>query len=251
MHMTFSDHFSKQAAHYARYRPTYSPQFYRWILSNVTDRNLVWDCGTGNGQAAKDLASHFQQVYATDPSESQIKEAYRLPNIRYEVSPAERCVLKDSSVDLVTSAQAAHWFDHKKFNKEVKRVLKPGGTICLWTYKDPTSTDADVTAALKIVSQSLLGKYWPENAKDIFQRYREIPFPYEIIPTPNFEITTDLNRDELVGYISSWSATQKYIDENGPNALIAVADSLAKVWANPTERKQFSFKMFVLLGLNN
>lgn len=60
--------------------------------------------------------------------------AVRLPNIDYQACPAEKLPFDDSSVDVITSAQAFHWFKHDQFFKEAKRVLKPNGTIAIMGY---------------------------------------------------------------------------------------------------------------------
>ena len=246
--MVFEDHFSKQAADYARFRPTYPDELYDFILCCTTGRDLAWDCGTGNGQAARGLATYFKQVYATDPSACQIAEAPVIGNVAFSIGAAEYSGLAAQSVDLVTSAQAAHWFDHARFDAEVRRVLKPGGTICLWTYKDPLCQDSAVAEALHWISRQLLGDYWPKSAKDIFQRYREMPFPYQRISTPDFTITASMTFEQVFGYLSSWSATQAFLDADSANTLGQMHETLGQAWGERTQPKSFSFAMFVLLG---
>ncbi|MEK7716601.1 MAG: SAM-dependent methyltransferase, partial [Pseudomonadota bacterium] len=70
--MTFKDHFSQHAGDYARYRPDYPEALFAFLTKSVTQHELAWDCGTGNGQAALGLAGHFDRVIATDPSQTQI-----------------------------------------------------------------------------------------------------------------------------------------------------------------------------------
>lgn len=130
----FKDHFSGHAALYAQYRPQYPDDLFQWIATKAPARHLVWDCATGNGQAAVGLANYFEKVVATDASDKQIAEAQDLPNIHYEVADATHAPLHDHTADAVTVAAAAHWFDLDLFYKEVKRVLKPGGLLALWAY---------------------------------------------------------------------------------------------------------------------
>jgi methylase of polypeptide subunit release factors len=73
--MTFKDHFSKQAADYAKFRPRYPHEMFEYLGSLAPRRQLAWDCGTGNGQAAVGLATMFDRVIATDASEKQISNA--------------------------------------------------------------------------------------------------------------------------------------------------------------------------------
>ena len=120
------DLFSKQATTYRKYRPTYPAELYDLLLSYTQGRDACWDVGTGNGQVAAVLASHFKEVYATDLSTRQLENAIQRPNIHYSASRAETPDFADGSFDLVTVGQAMHWFDHTAFNAEVNRVLKPG-----------------------------------------------------------------------------------------------------------------------------
>jgi ubiquinone/menaquinone biosynthesis C-methylase UbiE len=105
------DLFSKQAATYAQFRPTYPTRLFDFILQNVENKQIAWDCATGNGQAAKVLAEHFEQVFATDMSQKQIDNAAQADNIVYSVSKAEVTDFADNTFDLITVAQAVHWFD--------------------------------------------------------------------------------------------------------------------------------------------
>ncbi|MEY4581339.1 MAG: hypothetical protein RL701_6042, partial [Pseudomonadota bacterium] len=136
LRVSFQDHFSTQASIYAKSRPRYPATLFAELAALAPARTLAWDCGTGNGQAAAMLGELFEQVIATEPSAAQLAEAVPHPRVRYEQSPAERSPsIADASVDLVTAAQAAHWFDRPAFYQEVERVLRPGGVIALWTYE--------------------------------------------------------------------------------------------------------------------
>jgi ubiquinone/menaquinone biosynthesis C-methylase UbiE len=129
--MAFKDHFSDRAAGYARARPRYPPQLFSALAGLTGARRLAWDCGTGNGQAAIGLAEHFDRVHATDASAAQLRQAEAHPRIRYEEAPESASGLAGHSADLVTVAQAAHWFDLDAFYREVNRVLRPGGVLAL------------------------------------------------------------------------------------------------------------------------
>ncbi|MDX1378106.1 MAG: class I SAM-dependent methyltransferase, partial [Anaerolineales bacterium] len=135
--MKFEDHFSTQSRQYAQFRPQYPNAIYAYFASIVPGYALAWDCGTGNGQAAVGLAQYFEQVYATDASADQIAHAYPHPKVEYRVESAEQVALETASVNLVTVAQAVHWFDFDKFYAEVNRVLEPGGILAVWTYHLP------------------------------------------------------------------------------------------------------------------
>ena len=123
----FKDLFSTNSKEYASSRPKYPRSLFEFLVGLVRHRNLAWDCATGNGQAAVVLSEYFEEVIASDASKEQIENAESRKNIRYEVFPAERTNVADSSVDLITIAQALHWFDLDDFYKEAKRVLRKDG----------------------------------------------------------------------------------------------------------------------------
>ena len=113
------DIFSKQADTYATFRPESPVELYEFLFKQTAHFENAWDCGTGNGQVAKVLAKHFKTVHATDISQKQLDNAIQKPNIIYSLERAEQTTLPDSSIDLITVAQAIHWFDFEAFYKEV------------------------------------------------------------------------------------------------------------------------------------
>jgi ubiquinone/menaquinone biosynthesis C-methylase UbiE len=123
------DNFSIQSASYAAYRPSYPVELYNFLLPLVATKKNAWDCGTGNGQVAKVLSGYFVNVYATDISGQQINHAVKKNNIFYSVGEAEKACFGNDMFDMITVAQAIHWFDLDAFYKEVKRTLKPGGLL--------------------------------------------------------------------------------------------------------------------------
>src|SRR5687768_3377362 len=128
------DHFSSVARQYAQSRPTYPDALFAWLASCCAERRLAWDVGAGNGQASVALARHFARVLATDLSAEQIAQATPHERVEYRAAPAERSALPDQDTDLVTVAQALHWFDLDPFYREVRRVLKPAGVFAAWCY---------------------------------------------------------------------------------------------------------------------
>src|SRR5215831_1555408 len=134
----FKDHFSAHATDYRAFRPSYPAELFTFLASAAPARDLAWDCGTGNGQAAVALAEHFARVFATDASAEQVKNAEPHPRVEYAVAPAEKCPLPDHTADLVTVAQALHWFDFDRFYAEVRRVARPGGLLAVTCYYEPS-----------------------------------------------------------------------------------------------------------------
>ncbi|MEZ5673198.1 MAG: class I SAM-dependent methyltransferase [Thiotrichaceae bacterium] len=130
----WKDNFSIQADSYAKYRPHYPAALYDFLHQQVQHHEVAWDCATGNGQVAIELARFFKQVHATDASQAQLIHAKKLPNINYSVALAENSNLEAQSIDLITVAQAVHWFDFNKFYQEVQRVARHEAIIALWGY---------------------------------------------------------------------------------------------------------------------
>jgi ubiquinone/menaquinone biosynthesis C-methylase UbiE len=127
----FKDHFSEVAARYAEFRPSYPAELFAWLASLCKEHEAAWDCATGSGQATAGLAAHFRQIIATDASAEQIAHAGAPGNVIFRVATTEASGLDARSVDLVSVAQAAHWFELPRFFAEARRVLKPGGVLAL------------------------------------------------------------------------------------------------------------------------
>lgn len=97
---------------YARYRPTYPAELFAALYdaAQIQRFDMALDVATGTGQVAQILAKKFAKVIGTDISSTQLAEAVRLPNITYLETPAETLDgVPDSSVDLITVAEAFHW----------------------------------------------------------------------------------------------------------------------------------------------
>ena len=150
--MAFKDHFSGHAAAYAQARPTYPRELFQWLADQCLHHDLAWDVGCGNGQASLALAHHFERVHASDPSAEQIAAAPQDPRIHWRVEPAEHCSLHNHTVDLVTVAQAYHWFDAHRFCSEAQRVMRPGAVIAraMGTERPEYSLDDVVLQAFEV-----------------------------------------------------------------------------------------------------
>ena len=236
MNSAFKDHFSVQASDYARYRPDYPAELFAWLAAIAPSRGTAWDCGTGSGQAAVGLAAHFARVIATDPSASQLAQAAVHPGIEYRCVPAEVSLLDTASTDLVTVAQAIHWFDLDRFYAEARRVLKPGGVIAAWTYT-LLDVEAGVNELVSDYYRNVVGPYWPPERKMVDDRYRSLPFPFAPVAAPPFEIRTEWSRDDLLGYLGTWSATWAYLKAKGIDPLAEFGRRLAALWPDPERQK--------------
>jgi len=245
--MSFQDHFSTQARDYSRYRPHYPKALFQFLADLSPRPHLAWDCATGNGQAALGLADYFESVEATDASQKQIAQAQAHPRVHYRVATAEASGLSEASVDLVTVAQAFHWFDFEKFYSEVKRVLVKDGVLALWGYH-LLSCGPQIDAAILDYYSTTVGPYWPPDRRWVEEKYQGIPFPFEKISTPEFEMETRWNLEGLLGYLGTWSATQKYREAQGHDPIPTLRERLMPQWGNPELKRPIRWPLFLHVG---
>ena len=243
-----SDHFSAVAPLYVRSRPTYPQELFVWLARICANRTLAWDVGAGNGQASVALAAHVAKVLATDLSEAQIAQAVRHERVDYRVAPAERSGLADGSVDLVTIAQALHWFAGEAFYAEVRRVLKPGGVVAAWTYGMLHVEDSAVDAGVSDFYHRIVGPYWPAERRHVENGYADLPFPFKAVASPPFAIQLAWTLDDLLGYCRSWSATAKYEGATGRDPVVTLERELAPAWGRRTQRRRVSWPIAIRAG---
>lgn len=208
---------------------------------------LAWDCGTGNGQAARDLARYFDRVIATDASTAQLAKAVAVPKVEYRVAQAESSGLEDSSVDLTTVAQALHWFDLDRFYDEVRRVTVPGGVIAAWSYGACNAGD-DVASLLRDFEHRTVGPYWDVRRRWVDEEYRTVPFPFHERPAPTFELRATWTLSQLGGYLRSWSAVAKFVHERGEDPVAPLLEQLEPHWGPPDRTRTVTWPLAVRAG---
>lgn len=243
-----TDHFSRVAAAYADARPKYPPELYDWIAGACRGHALAWDCATGNGQAAFDLAGHFARVVATDLSAEQIARASPSPRVEYLVAAADASGLEDASADLVTIAQALHWFAGDAFYDEVRRVLKPGGVVAAWAYGVLHVEDEAIDrACLKFYGETV-DAYWPPERRHVEARYTTVPFPFRRMAAPELAMHVDWSLGALTRYFRSWSATGRFIAANGHDPVDGVEAELKALWGDPASTRRVTWPLTLLAG---
>jgi len=245
--MPFRDFFSSNSKEYAKHRPGYPNAMFDHLTSLAPSRELAWDCGTGNGQAALELAERFEHVIATDASIAQIENAFRHEKIEYRVEPSENTSIPSNFVDLITVGTAVHWFDFDPFYAEVHRVGKPGAILAVWTYH-LVSIQPEIDHWLEVFYRETLAGFWPERIRYLDQRYETLPFPFEEIHPPKFEMETVWSLENLVGFLASWSAAKKLVEMQGEIAFTEQIKELELLWGSNSTKKKVSWPLHLRIG---
>lgn len=245
--MPFQDHFSERAAAYARFRPRYPAALLQALADQAPGRRLAWDCGTGNGQAATGLAAHFERVVATDPSPEQLAQAEAHPRVTYRPALEAQSGLEDASVDLVTAAQALHWFDTDAFYAEARRVLRPGGVVAVWCYNLPRS-DPAIDRVLDRFANDTVGPYWTPERRHVRAGYQDLAFPFAELPFPPCAMEGRLALQDLAGYLDTWSSVRRYREELGTDPVAPVVAQLGSVWGRSDRLRIFRWPLTGRVG---
>lgn len=229
MSSNFQDLFSGHAKDYAVFRPSYPDELYPYLASLTPQQDLAWDCATGTGQSAIKLADFYQQVIATDASEKQIQNASYKQNVQYHVALADKSSLVTDSIDLITVAQALHWFDLDSFTHEVQRVLKPGGVLAVWTY-NLMAINPETDKLILDLYNNTLGEHWSFDRKQVEQGYQGIDFPLPTLDSPAFSMQQSWQFEQLIGYLNTWSAVKKYQQQHNINPIEVIYEKLKTAW---------------------
>lgn len=243
--------FNTQAEQYARFRPNYPEELFVYLKGLCDQTKVAYDVGTGSGQCAIGLAQYFEKVFASDFSEEQIAKALSQEKITYFVAPAHESGLLPNSVDIVTLATSIHWFDLALFYPEVKRVLKPSGIIAAWAYGFHECENPQITEIINEIGKGLLLPYWSEPPKLIWNAYQTLPFPFDELEPPPFEVLSRWNQAQLLGYLSTWSASQKFEAKHGHHPAQQFMDRLVKAWGDPAETLRFRSPLHLRVGRLN
>ena len=231
----FKDHFSGHAGGYARARPVYPEALFDHLASLTPARDIAWDCGTGNGQSARALITRFQRVIGTDASVSQATYAGHIPGALFAAATAERAPLRDGSVNLITVAQALHWFDFAAFFAEARRVARPGGVLAVWCYGNCHVTPETDLVYAKLY-ETICGPYWPPERRHAENGYREFEFPFPEIPFPKMELAVEWTAEDFAAYLRTWSSVTRYTAARGTDPVVEFAPQLARLWGPGARR---------------
>jgi len=246
----FIDNFSTQSKEYSFSRPTYPESLFEFLSTVTPQKNLAWDCATGNGQAAIGLSKYFKKVIASDASKNQIRHGFQRENIDYKLFPAENAELNNDSVDIVTVAQGLHWLDFDKFYYNVKRVGKKDGIIAVWSYDmHKINPQIDKVTDRLDVDGEILGSYWEKETKYVKEKYKTIPFPFNEISVPAFKTTLYWNLHQLWDYMKTWSSVKRYCSENKRDSLDLVKLEVNTLWGDEHDKKEVNWNINIRAGI--
>jgi SAM-dependent methyltransferase len=186
-------------------------------------------------------------VIAIDASAEQIANAQPNERVEYRVASAESTGLSARSVAAITVAQALHWFDREAFYVEARRVLQPRGVLAAWAY-NYLRISPEVDPLVRRFHDEIVGPYWPPERKLVGRGYRELPFPFEEIETPAFQIEVRWSLAHLLGYLRTWSATQSFMAAKQRDPVEQVASDLEQAWGNPAKEKLAIWPLTVRMG---
>jgi len=237
------DNFSTQSKLYARYRPHYPSVLFKFLYDQTEQFDKAWDCATGNGQVASVLAQKFKSVYATDISQRQLDQANEQPNVVYKIGSAEASGLSEK-VDLITVAQAIHWFDTEAFVKEAKRLSHTNTILAFWGY-GLFQVGSAIDSLIFDFYDITVGPYWDPERRLIENKYRNIEVPLTESMSKEFVFEDQWSLETLQGYLSSWSAVQHYINKHGTNPVNEFIQKVAPLWG---EQQHVSFPIFLRAG---
>lgn len=235
--MGFKDHFSDVADAYRKYRPRYPQTLFDTLAARSP--GVAWDCGCGSGQATEGLSRCFDRVYATDPSREQVSTAPALDNVQYLVASAEDSTLSDESVDLAVAAQAAHWFDLPAFEREVRRVVKPGGLVVLLGYGLFESTP-QLDRIVREHYRTALAPHWPKERAHIDRRYSDLTLALPRLSLPDFAMETRWSEEQLLGYLGTWSAVQALFASTGRDLIEEIEPQIRACFGGERIRLRWS-----------
>lgn len=242
------DLFSDSSALYQQARPTYPHQVIEEILKHVSSQQFAWDCGAGSGQFTQLLAPYFEQIVATDLSSQQLHQAPYFENVSYQVQQAEQTSFADQSFDLISVAQAIHWFNFEEFYKEVKRTLKKDGILAVIGYGLVRTEDPELNILIEYLYRNVLGEYWDAERQHVDQSYQRIPFPFEELATPELDMQLSWSTAQFVGYLNTWTGLKHHRTQNAADDYVDPLTAIIDYLENKNTDVDIHFPVFLRIG---
>jgi len=234
--------FNNKSTAYSKSRPSYAPAAIKQITDMVgEDEKIAADIGSGTGIFTGELLSHGFTVYAVEPNdEMRLKAEQQFANVEgfYSViGTAEKTNLLDRSVSLVTAASAFHWFDALAFRTECRRILKPGGVVCIVHHARVYDT---FTRNQHVLFQNFCPTFQSlthgvekslARAENFFEHYRVARYDFPLRYTKERFLQRALssfyvpeNCEELLHEL------QKLMDEHTAEETLTVANETVVIW---------------------
>jgi Methylase involved in ubiquinone/menaquinone biosynthesis len=237
--------FDNKSDQYAQFRPRYPMEFYNHLLSLKEIKEKLWDCGCGNGQVSIDLVNFFDEIYATDISENQIRNGFIHKKIQYLVEPSERTSFGNSFFDIICVAQALHWFDLDKFFTEADRVLKPNGILACFGYGF-FSINSEIDKIINEHLLSVVDEYWSDGNRLIMSGFKSVKFPFQEVISPKLNLVQKWNLSALLDYLDTWSAVKIYNNKFKTSVTQNLKKELNPSWVDIETRDViFDFYSFI------
>lgn len=232
---------------YAAFRPKYPEEIASYLASVAPQKKLALDVGCGTGQLTQLLATQFENAIGSDPSDSQIANAVKCRNVTYQCSSAESFDCLDKSVDLLTAAQAAHWFDLPKFYSEVRRVLRGDGVLALISY-GVLDLEPSLNERFQHFYWNEIGSFWSPERKLVDSGYSTIDFPFVELNPPPLDIRLEWDLTEFLGYLSTWSAVRNAREIGREDVLMNFASDITSLWGDASTKRLIVWKINMRVG---
>ncbi|WP_245545935.1 class I SAM-dependent methyltransferase [Nocardia higoensis] len=239
--------FERGGQAYARFRPEYPARLGRFLAALAPATDLAVDIGCGSGQLTTRLEPFFATTLGVEPSADQIAHARQRDRVCYVRGAAEQLPVADRSAALITAAQAAHWFDRPAFYAEVRRIAVDRAVLALISY-GVLELETDLRARFDRFYREEIGPYWPPERTLVDSGYADIDFPFEERPAPRMVIEKYWNLDELLGYLSTWSAVRRVQEAGEQEMLRAFAADLTELWGDPAGTRRISWPIAMRLA---
>jgi SAM-dependent methyltransferase len=224
--------FDQGGQDYARFRPEYPPELATFLAAQAPGRRLAVDAGCGNG---------------VDPSADQLANSQPHARIDYLRAPAEHIPVADGSTDLITAAQAAHWFDLPAFYREVRRIGAPGAIVALVSYGVLTPGSA-LDERFQAFYRDEIGPFWPPERQLVDTGYATLDFPFEELAAPAMQIRCEWSLPQFLGYLATWSAVLRAREAGRADVLTAFADEIGLAWGDPASKRLISWPINMRIG---
>lgn len=210
---TFRSYGKDESKRYAQLRLAYHPSVYESIVAQHTANggklDSLLDIGCGPGLATRDLAAYFKHATGIDAGESMIEVAQSMDiktstsePVAFKLTSAEEMAgIEDNSIDVITAANAAHWFDMPAFWKRAAQVLRPGGSVALWTSGEmvahsDTPNFVKINEAFKRWQENHLEAHFARGNILVRDQYRGLGMPWDAEPPVEVFDRTSLFRKE-------------------------------------------------------